>query len=160
LNWRPLLTNFFLVLAVAAVGAVACRAAGVNMHVREMVAAAVVFLPSAELSVVLALYRRNPGPVESAQAALISLVAHLALSLVLSAALLLSGQVRHAFVWWAMAMFWATLIGVSAVLIRYVRSASDAYNAARAAGNGAGNSPQSAAPQASPASGSPAVQEP
>lgn len=129
MNWRLLLINPLLIACVAGTGVAICRATGADWHPRDLAAAVAAALLSAEAAVLLVLFRRDHSPAGAAQSALLALVAHLLLSLVLAALLLLANQVSRSFVWWAMAMFWATLLGLSAVLVRSVRGAAAEYRA-------------------------------
>jgi hypothetical protein len=118
---RPLLINPLLVLGVAAVGAVSCRWTGADWHGRELAVAAAVSLLAAEAAVTMIALQHGASTVHLVQTSLMALGLHLLLSLVLAAAAMLSGRVGPAFAWWMLAMFWATLLGVCAVLVRAIR---------------------------------------
>lgn len=113
-----------MILAAAAIGVAGCRWAGVDWHPRDLAAAAAGSLLTAEVAVLLVLRQRHAATVAVAQAALLALTAHLLLSVALAAALIFSGRVSGSFLWWALVTYWATLIGVCAVLVRSVRTAA------------------------------------
>jgi len=121
---RLLLINPLLILGVAIAGAGTCRLCGADWHPRDLIAAAGVGLIAAEVAVVVAVSRRSADTAQTAMTALLALVLQLLLSIVLAAAMMFSHQTGPSFVWWMLVMFWVTLAGVSAVLVRLVRSAA------------------------------------
>ena len=121
---RLLLVNPVLIFGVALAGAVVCRLTGADWHPRELIAAAGVGLIAAETAVTVAVLRRTADTAQTAMTALLALVLQLLLSIALAAAVMFTHLVGRAFVWWMLAMFWVTLMGVSAVLVRLVRAAA------------------------------------
>jgi hypothetical protein len=123
---RPLLINPVLIFGVSVIGAAICRLNGADWHPRELFVASGVGLIAAELAVIVAVSRRGADTAETAITALLALGLQLLLSLILGAVAMFTHQVGMAFVWWMMVMFWVTLLGVSAVLVRLVRAAAAA----------------------------------
>jgi hypothetical protein len=123
---RPLLINPLLILGVAIAGTAICRLSGADVHPRDLIAAAGIGLIAAEIAVIAAVIRRGTDTAQTAMNALVALVLQMLLSIALAAAAMFSQQVGRAFVWWMLIMFWVTLLGVSAVLVRLVRTAAAA----------------------------------
>lgn len=121
---RPLLVNPLFVLGVAVAGIVVCRLIGADWHPRDLLAAAGVGLTAAEAAVAVAVSRRGADTAQTAMTALVALALQLLLSIALAAGAMFTHRVGQAFVWWMLAMFWVTLLGVSAVLVRLVRTAA------------------------------------
>ncbi len=119
---RLLLVNPLLILGVAIAGAAICRVARVPLAAGDLVAAAAVSLIASEVAVIVAGRRRGADIGQRALTALIALVLQMGLSIALAALAIFSHQVGRTFVWWVLVMFWVTLLGVSAVLVRLVRA--------------------------------------
>jgi hypothetical protein len=119
---RLLLLNPLLIVGAAIAGAGACRIARVPVRAVDLAAAAAVSLIAAEAAVIVAGRRRGGEIGPRATTALIALVLQMLLSIVLAASVAFSHQVGPTFVWWMLVMFWVTLLGVSAVLVRLVRA--------------------------------------
>ena len=121
---RPFLVNPLLILVAATTGTLLCRLSGTNWHPRDLIAAAGIGLIAAEVAIAMAVARRGADTAQTAMTALIALALQMLLSIALAAVAMFSHQVGRAFVWWMLVMFWVTLLGVSAVLVRLVRNAA------------------------------------
>ena len=117
-----------LMLIVISVGIAGCAGGGLPLHAREMTAAALVMLISAEAACLPALLWRKADTATMSQAALAGTVIQMLLSFALAAALWLAG-VRLAptpFVAWMMAFYWTTLAALVIAMSFAIRRAPSA----------------------------------
>ncbi len=124
MTWTNILSSSPVVIALTvAVGVGGCRAAGVDPHLPQAVtAAAVAAVASVAAMVPLVVVRRQPWtPTGPAQAALLSMVAHLGMTIMMAAATLVATRGGSAFAGWMLALYWTTLISTAAMCIRAVR---------------------------------------
>lgn len=112
-----------VVALVAAIGVAGVKAAGLAVDLRVVGWAAAVAVLAGELAMVPPLLARHGDQMQASQAGLIATVVHLMVAA--GAGLAVASVVKPgpAFMWWLCAFFWATLGGVSVVVVPAVRSA-------------------------------------
>ena len=119
---RALLINPLIVFGSAAVGFVACRLAHLNPHVPQMLIASGICLFAAEMGLLPLLRHRNAPPATTFQAAFIGSVLHLGVTAVLAIVVMLSLKPGTSFVFWLLAMYWLTLIGLCTLFVKKLRT--------------------------------------
>jgi len=122
---RLLLPIPLAVLIAAGLGYGLLRIAGRAAHGREMIAAAVICLVAAELASVPAILARRSDPATASQAGLAGTVGHMFVALVLAGIawmLKMAGE-RQPFLLWLLALYWASLVALVAVVVQVVRGA-------------------------------------
>ncbi len=111
-------------LLVAGCGLAASHLAGWPLHLPEMGVAAVGCLIAAGVAVVV-LGLAHGGPAASvSQSALLATLVHMFIALTCGAIVMLSHQMRAAFMYWLLAFYVATLLAVVSAAVRAVRSSS------------------------------------
>jgi len=120
---RPLLIAPIALILTAAIGYALCKLAGFDPHVRSMLRAGVIaLLACAAGAAPLVLSRRASQPA-MAQAGLLATTAHLFASAGLSLVALMVMHAGLSFVYWILAFYWTTLIGIVIASVRAVNSA-------------------------------------
>jgi len=122
---RTTLINPALVVLAAATGIFVCRAVGANPHIPEMLIAGGICLLSAALAMIPIL--RQPAHATHAglfQSAFLGSVIHLALCIALAAIILFWRKPGSAFIYWLLAMYWLTLIGLCTAFVKRLRVAA------------------------------------
>jgi hypothetical protein len=116
-----------LVLA-AACGFAVCAALHINPHAREMLLAVGACFVASELALVPTLLTRGAEQPAVAQAGLLGTVIHLLACSVFGGALLLLKplSIDGTMVYWLLGMYWVTLIVLSTLFVRVLRSAPPA----------------------------------
>ena len=114
-----------ILLAIAcAIGAGACRAFGSNPHAKELIAAAMTCLIAGEVGMIPLLLARGGNQAAVAQAALVGTVLHLFVSITVAGiAVFARVGLSSAFLYWLLALYWVTLIGLVVAFVKAVRSA-------------------------------------
>ncbi len=120
-----------LVIVIAVIGVVLCRALGMDPHVKTLLGAAAVCVTVAELALVPSMLNTQTGPAAVFQAAFLGTVIHLGFVAAVSGAVVFTLKPHTSFVYWVLLMYWVTLIGLCVGFIRAVRSS--ASSAAKAA---------------------------
>src|SRR4051794_5638500 len=115
-----------VIVAVTAIGALICVAAGVNPHVREMIWAACGCLLASEAAMVPLVLTRGASQPAVAQAGLVATMIHLFGSSAIGAAVIILkvGRLDASVVYWLLALYWATLIVLVVACVRAVKSAT------------------------------------
>jgi hypothetical protein len=91
---------------------------------RELLAAAIACLIAGEAAIVPLLLARGGTQVSMAQAALVGTTLHLFVSITLAGvAVFARVGLSHAFLYWLLALYWVTLIGLVITFIKALRSA-------------------------------------
>jgi hypothetical protein len=122
-----------IVLAALAVGAwLALKGLHVNVHGRDIAAAAIVCGVSAELALIPAWLRRNAGMLALFQAGLIGTVLHLVIALLIGVVMTFAHAAAdtRTFLYLLIAFFWVSLMVMVMGLARLFREASPAPSAA------------------------------
>jgi hypothetical protein len=116
------LVNPIVVIAASAIGVIACRGAGANPHLHELMLAAGICLVASEVAMVPAIRNRHKASPALPQAALMGMLLHLLIAAGLSVGVMLIGHPSFAFVWWLLAMFWLTLIVQCVVFVKVLHA--------------------------------------
>ena len=121
---RAMVINPVILILAAAAGLVACRIAGVDPHVRAMLMAAGVCGIASEVSVLPFALNVDPSAAAVFQQSFLGTVLHLALCAAAGVAVVFLAAPGAAFVYWLLAMYWVTLIGLCSVFIGALRKTS------------------------------------
>jgi hypothetical protein len=127
---RALLINPLILLATAVCSAIICAASGRNGQIPLIALAGGVALLATFAAAVPLFLARGASQIGMAQAALVSTVLHLFISLALGAGILLIVKPHHAYVYWLLGFYWLTLVLVATSAARAVRAAQPANSAA------------------------------
>ncbi len=121
-----------VIAVVAAAGLALCAVARFDAHAREMLAAAIACLLASELAIVPLFLTRGASQPAVAQAGLVGSVVHLFGCAALGGVGIMMAQTLHldaAFVYWLLAMYWITLIVLTIMFVRAVKSAGTSAQA-------------------------------
>jgi drug/metabolite transporter (DMT)-like permease len=118
---RALLINPVVIALAAALGVGVCFALGINPHFREMSMAVGICMVSSELAILPVLLNEKLLRAHISQAALLGTIVHLMLATMMAAIILLWLRPPLAFVYWLLALYWLTLIAISAVFVKILR---------------------------------------
>jgi hypothetical protein len=111
-------------LVVLAIGGVFfCRALGWNPHLREMLLAVGVCAAACELALLPLILTRGASQIVVSQAGLATSVLHMMIAALAGLGLAMAQHLSPVFTYWLMLFYWSTLIAVSAIAVRAVRSA-------------------------------------
>jgi hypothetical protein len=120
---RSLLINPLLLAILAIVGVFFCRTVGWNPHLHEMLLAVGVCAAACELALVPLILTRGASQIVVSQAGLGASVLHMMIAALAGLGLAMSQHLSPVFTYWLMLFYWSTLIAVSAIAVRAVRSA-------------------------------------
>ena len=114
-----------ITLAIAiAVGFAVCRMMGFDPHTKEMIAAGLACLVAGELAGVPLVLARGENQAGIAQAALVGTVVHMFVSIAVAAVVVFAHLgLAGTFLYWLMAMYFATLIALVIAFTNAVRTA-------------------------------------
>ncbi len=121
---RGTLYNLLAIALTAACGVAICLSLGRDPHARELTFAAVSALAAAQLALVPLMLTRRANQMAAAQAALVATMVHM-MSAATFAAIVVLGKLPlgQAFMYWLLAFYWMTLIGLVATVARHIRRA-------------------------------------
>jgi len=120
--FRTMLINPVLVVLAAATGVAVCRGAGANPHIPEMLVASGICLAATALAMIP--IQKLPADANHAalfQAAFLGSVIHMGLCIALGAVILFWRKPGSAFIYWLLAMYWLTLIGLCVTFVKRLR---------------------------------------
>jgi hypothetical protein len=119
-------------IAVAVAGGIGCRAiTGTPAHVREAAMAAGVGLVAAIGGLLPLQLNSDRSAVNLFQSAWIGSILHLTAFLAFGALVIFTLKPPTAFVVWLLAMYWLTLLGLCAVMVRTMRTCTGAAGSAQ-----------------------------
>jgi hypothetical protein len=121
---RGHIINILMILVTAAGGVAILLGTGRDPHARELAAAAIAAFAAAELALVPLMITRRASQLAAAQAALVATMVHM-MSAATVAAVVVLGKLPlgQPFMYWLMAFYWMTLIGLVATVARHIRRA-------------------------------------
>jgi len=113
-----------LVAVLAGVGYGASRAAGIDAHGRELLAAAIVAIVAAELAMVPLILSRGGSQLAQTQAGLVATAVHLLMSISLAAGVMLARLgMKQVMLFWLLPFYGVTLVGVVMACVKAVKEA-------------------------------------
>lgn len=113
-----------LLLLAAAAGFAVCKLAGIDPYVRAMLLAAGVAVIASEVAVVPFVLNHDPSPAAVFQQSFLGTILHLSLCAGAGIAVMFILKPGAPFVYWLLAMYWVTLVGLCTVFIRALRATS------------------------------------
>jgi hypothetical protein len=116
-----MLVNPVVVVVFAAIGIAACRGAGTDPHLGQMILAAGICLLSSEFGILPVLFNGTLLRAHPAQAALLGTVVHLLMATTLSAIVFVWLRPPPAFLYWLLGMYWLTLGSLAIMFVKIVR---------------------------------------
>jgi hypothetical protein len=114
-----------VMILATAVSVAACRTAGINPHVHDLMTAAGICLIAAEVGIIPLLRIRHRVAIALFQAAFLGTVLHLTLEVLLGGIVLFWLKPSSAFIYWLLASYWLTLLGLCAVFVRALRATAN-----------------------------------
>jgi hypothetical protein len=120
---RGLIASPIVVVVVAALGIVLCKAIGVDPGYRELVLAGAIALAATVLATVPLILTRGASPFAVSQAALVGTVVHLLTAIGAGAMVYLQLKPGPAFLYWLTGLYWVSLLTVVVCSVQAVRSA-------------------------------------
>ncbi len=120
---RALIVNPLVVVLSVAVCFIASRLGGWDAHGRDLIAAAAVVLFAAELAVSPLFFVRGADQAAVAQAGLVGTVLHMLGAAAAGWAVSAAMHLKQPFFYMLLAFYWLTLISLSLICVRAVRTA-------------------------------------
>ena len=118
---RTLLVIPVAVVAVAGSGAAICSVLGFNAHLADLLLASTICLVAGVAGSVPVSLTVSNSPAAVFQSAFLGTIVHLALSVVLCGVAIFGLKRGGPFIFWAIGMYWVTLLALCAVFVRRLR---------------------------------------
>src|SRR4051794_1192510 len=118
-----LLVPIVLIIAFTAAAGI-CRAAGIDPHVKDLLAATLTCIVAGELAAVPLVLTRGGSQASVVQAALVGSVVHLFVCIAVAGIIVMARLgAGPAFLYWLLGLYWVTLVALLTAFVKAIRTA-------------------------------------